>query len=485
MRKTLLTLTIATLLTGCNGDSSHKISNTSDPQLNYTVSGEVQSNYLSKEITVCADLTQDWICNPNEPKVKAKSGLFSITSINKNIMNARILAVSTLNAADDQSRAYTSKSVTLATPSLQKEKGNIINGISTLVTANMEHGFSAREAIRDVQAKLEKQGLSISGDLSDNFNDPALTQVDKNIQLLSASVKDEQRSRILSTLAKELHSQKDFIAADSLTEQEIADKAAQLEQQSLARLVGNDTGITQYFDGTDFTDTPQAGFPLQDADVGFDATDKNSHSGNGFKLTKLDAKGQALPDSAAEWSCVQDERTKLIWEVKSNDPTSPRWKKNEFALQIKGGIQPHSGDIEYSQQTNKSGINTTQQYQEMINKEQLCGINTWRLPLQQEQYDLLDLGSTAKNNEGDIIALNTKYFPNVEAGIEGFGWYWSSSLMYAENENQYYYNLYNYLDQVSSGGESGVQTLCKPESEVQTECESPTIMNIRMVSQGK
>ncbi|OAN10958.1 hypothetical protein A3K86_18415 [Photobacterium jeanii] len=484
MKKTLLTITIATLLAGCNGGSSNTIDNNAkpDPKLDYTITGEVQSNYLDKDTTVCVDLNADWVCNPSEPKVQVQSGLFSITSNNKDILLSRLLAVSTLNAADDQSRAYTSKSVTLATPSLQKEKGNVINGISTLVAANMEHGFSAREAIRDVQAKLEKQGLSISGDLSDNFNDPALTQVDKNIQLLSASVKDEQRSRILSSLAKDLHSQKDFITADSLTEQEIADKAAQLEQQSLARLVGNDTGITQYFDGTDFTDTPQAGFPLQDANIGFDATEKNSHSGNGFKFTKLDAKGQALPDSAAEWSCVRDERTKLVWEVKSNDPTSPRWKKNEFAIQIKGGIQPHSEAIKLSQKTNKSGINTTGQYQEMVNKEQLCGINTWRLPTFNEQYDLLNFGSTATDDDDNLIGLETKYFPNVDGGSEGFGWYWSSSLMYAPNQAKEMH-IYNYLDQVSdSFGEAGVQLLCKQEN---VECNYPTVMNVRMVSQGK
>lgn len=484
MKKTLLTLTIATLLAGCNGGSDNKASNTTGPdsKLNYTLSGEVQSNYLAQDITVCVDLTEDWICNPSEPTTTAKSGLFNIASMNKDILHARILAVSTLNAADNQSKAYTNNTVVLAAPPLQKESGHIINGISTLISANMGHGLNPHEAARDVKAKLEKIGVTTSSDLLANLGDPRLATIDKNIQLLSASAKADQRSRVIATLAKELPQQKAFIQAENLTEQTLADTVNQLEQKSMPRLVGNDTGVTQFFNGAVLTDTPAAGFPLQDANIGFDATDKNSHSGNGFKLTKLDAKGKALPDNATEWSCVRDERTKLVWEVKSNDPKSPRWKKNEFALQIKGGVQPHSEDIKYAQKTNKSGINTTEQYQDMVNKEQLCGINTWRLPTLNEQFDLLDFGSTAKDTDGNLIGLNTHYFPNTEAGYEGYGWYWSSSFMHAPYQPKDMH-VYNYLDQVSDSlGDSGVQNLCK---QANAECDYPTKMNVRMVSQGK
>ncbi|WP_281221962.1 DUF1566 domain-containing protein [Photobacterium sanguinicancri] len=484
MKKTLLTLTIATLLAGCNGGSDNKISNTTGPdsKLNYTLSGEVQSNYLAQDITVCVDLTKDWVCNPSEPKTTAKSGLFNISSMNKDILHSRILAVSTLNAADNQSKAYTNNTVVLAAPPLQKESGHIINGISTLISANMGYGLNPHEAARDVKAKLEKIGVTTNNDLLANLGDPRLATIDKNIQLLSASTKAEQRSRVIATLAKDLPQQKDFITAESLTEQALANKVNQLEQQSMPRLVGNDTGVTQFYDGAAFTDIPPAGFPLQDANIGFDATDKNTHSGAGFIFTKLDAKGQALPVDATEWSCVRDERTQLTWEVKSNDPKSPRWKKNEFALQIKGGAQPHSEDIKYAQQTNKSGINTTEQYQDMVNKDQLCGINTWRLPTLNEQFDLLDFGSTAKDADGKLLGLNTRYFPNVEVGYEGWGWYWSSSFMYAPYQPQDMH-VYNYLDQVGDSlGDSGVQNLCK---QTNAECDYPTKMNVRMVSQGK
>ena len=484
MKKTLLTLTIATLLAGCNGGSDNKVSNTTGPdsKLNYTLSGEVQSNYLAQDITVCVDLTEDWICNPSEPTTTAKSGLFNIVSMNKEILHARILAVSTLNAADNQRKTYTNNTVVLAAPPLQKESGHIINGISTLISANIGHGLNPHEAARDVKAKLEKIGVTTSSDLLANLGDPRLATIDKNIQLLSASANADQRSRVIATLAKDLPQQKAFIQAENLTEQALADTVNQLEQQSMPRLVGNDTGVTQFFDGAVLTDTPAAGFPLQDANIGFDATDKNSHSGSGFKLTKLDAKGEALPDNATEWSCVRDERTQLTWEVKSNDPKSPRWKKNEFALQIKGGAQPHSEDIKYAQQTNKSGINTTEQYQDMVNEEQLCGISTWRLPTLNEQFDLLDLGSTATDTDGNLIGLNTHYFPDMEAGDYGLGWYWSSSFMYAPYQPKDMY-LYNYLDQLGDSiAESGVQTLCQ---QTNAECDYPTIMNVRMVSQGK
>jgi hypothetical protein len=39
----------------------------------------------------------------------------------------------------------------------------------------------------------------------------------------------------------------------------------------------------------------------------------------GFDYAKLDANGAELPADAAQWSCVRDNVTGLIWEIKTGD----------------------------------------------------------------------------------------------------------------------------------------------------------------------
>ena len=45
--------------------------------------------------------------------------------------------------------------------------------------------------------------------------------------------------------------------------------------------------------------------------------------------TKLDAQGYELPKSASSWSCVLDNRSGLVWEVKT-DNGGARDKDNEY-----------------------------------------------------------------------------------------------------------------------------------------------------------
>lgn len=76
-------------------------------------------------------------------------------------------------------------------------------------------------------------------------------------------------------------------------------------------VVFNDTGITDCVGGSG----------EEDCNYGLDVTDCDETDGHaGFSFTKLDSDGGDLANQAAtSWSCVRDNVTGLIWEVKTND----------------------------------------------------------------------------------------------------------------------------------------------------------------------
>lgn len=160
----------------------------------------------------------------------------------------------------------------------------------------------------------------------------------------------------------------------------------------------DDTGITTCSDGSqDGLTCPVSGYPLQDAQQGRDAnssTNSNSDGHAGFSFTKIGSNGQPLAiqsgiwsssgDDAAgtKWSCVQDDFTGLMWEVKTND----------------GGL--HDKDWTYTWY-NSTGTNDggsagtsgggscggtvpggcdTEHFVAAANSAGLCGYSDWRMP---------------------------------------------------------------------------------------------------------
>jgi len=83
----------------------------------------------------------------------------------------------------------------------------------------------------------------------------------------------------------------------------------------------NGTGLDWWADdqSVHLTSEP-ADYPGQDASYGRDVTQDNDADGHaGFSFTKLDSDGSVLPANAVNRSCVRDNVTGLVWEVKSND----------------------------------------------------------------------------------------------------------------------------------------------------------------------
>lgn len=136
-----------------------------------------------------------------------------------------------------------------------------------------------------------------------------------------------------------------------------------------------------------------------------------------FSLTRLDAAGQPLSEGSDSWPCVRDERTSLVWEVKS-DGTGLRSSGNTYTwfdpdsesepLDYRG--VPDGGVCQGS-------ACDTSSYVDAVNELELCGFSDWRMPHREELRSISD-----PRRPVTPPTLQTDYFPNAEpAG------YWSGN----------------------------------------------------------
>ena len=118
----------------------------------------------------------------------------------------------------------------------------------------------------------------------------------------------------------------------------------------------------------------------------------------GFDFTKLDATGATLTADATSWSCVLDNHTGLIWEVKATDD----------------GIQHHLNSYRWGGKgangvtdTNKLGTyyDDIDALVDHLNDNALCGKTDWVLPTMEELSGISNKGKTANQ-------IDTTYFPN-------------------------------------------------------------------------
>ena len=166
--------------------------------------------------------------------------------------------------------------------------------------------------------------------------------------------------------------------------------------------------------------------------------------------TKLDARGNKLPSSARSWACVLDNRSGLIWEVKTDDGGA-RDKDNKYRWGGKGVRDVALGRYEGNNQRLESRWDGSgdryddwNKLVDAANSEQLCGFSDWRVP---DLYQLASLvrcrGSNYKNlNAGcsgsyQQPTIDTKYFPNTQSSR-----YWSASPL--ANSSNYAWQLYFY-----------------------------------------
>ena len=168
--------------------------------------------------------------------------------------------------------------------------------------------------------------------------------------------------------------------------------------------------------------------------------------------TKLDAQGNELPKSASSWSCVLDNRSGLIWEVKTNDGGG-RDKDNKYRWGGKGVSDvalkwvKNSPGNKYPESRWDGSGDRYDDWNKLVtaaNSEQLCGFSDWRVP---DLYQLASLvrcrgGSYQNLDKGcsgsyQSPTIDTDYFPNAQSA--GF---WSSSPYAYFSSNAWDVNFY-------------------------------------------
>ncbi|HHL32247.1 MAG TPA: DUF1566 domain-containing protein, partial [Oceanospirillales bacterium] len=173
----------------------------------------------------------------------------------------------------------------------------------------------------------------------------------------------------------------------------------------------NDSGITSSGDQPSGNNSVCGNSNItapQDCHQGHDvaASDADGHAG--FAFSKLDANGDELPVAAASWSCVKDNITGLIWEVK----TTAMGVHNNSNVYRWGGISAHGRN-----HPNRQGsyFDDWNGLLSQSNTNHYCGASNWRIPTAMELFSISDLSVS-------LPAIDGAFFPNTPAQ----GWFWSA-----------------------------------------------------------
>ena len=187
----------------------------------------------------------------------------------------------------------------------------------------------------------------------------------------------------------------------------------------------NDTGMSQQANDTANGNTQQNAWPGQDAHKGADALanagilDKAGRGQAGFDFTKLNANGDEQDDDVTQFSCVRDNVTGLVWEIKTTDGglRDQDHLYSWYSTDNNGGSEGSLNGT--STQCSLTNCNT-EAYIDAINTAGLCGFYDWRLPTHGDLLSLVHFG------KGSSPRIDTQYFPYTGDGTAGTLWYWTS-----------------------------------------------------------
>jgi len=128
---------------------------------------------------------------------------------------------------------------------------------------------------------------------------------------------------------------------------------------------------------------------------------------NPMSYTKLDANGNALPDSAASWAMIRDNVTGLIWEMKTNFDWAPNYNDFHDADNAYAWYDSNPATNGGNAGNPNDGINT-EAFIEYLNKTHYGTYSDWRLPTFKELTYIVNFGLASPGP-----TIMTKYFSSM------------------------------------------------------------------------
>lgn len=191
----------------------------------------------------------------------------------------------------------------------------------------------------------------------------------------------------------------------------------------------NDTGVFINANETRNTALYQAEYPGQDAHRGKDTIANNNldrkagRGEQGFDFTRLNQNGEELDNATQPWSCVRDNTTALIWQIKQPASTTSIHGGNArftwFAEDDNGDFEGHLNSSSTSCLVANGNCNTLD-YVNQTNQEGLCGFFDWRLPTPDELMSIVHYGTA------QVPMVDTQYFLNMASENDIDVWYWTA-----------------------------------------------------------
>ncbi|HFQ5100903.1 TPA: DUF1566 domain-containing protein [Vibrio vulnificus] len=178
----------------------------------------------------------------------------------------------------------------------------------------------------------------------------------------------------------------------------------------------------------------------QDGHVGRDALARegklNKKGGGpaGFDFTKIDSKGDELPESTPNWSCVKDNNTGRIWEVKTRDGTIH--DIDQSFTWFNSNPKQNGGDpgVENGGNCNGGAICDTEKFIQHLNTIEFCGQQDWRLPSVSEFLSIVNFGQQIPNVSS---YLPPEYFHDHYNPVVGKFYLWLSESKVGTNQAMY------------------------------------------------
>jgi len=163
------------------------------------------------------------------------------------------------------------------------------------------------------------------------------------------------------------------------------------------------------------------------------------------RYIKVSNSGQSLPESASlgfgadDWACTYDSENKLLWEVKTdngglrNKDWHYTWYDSSPEALVNGGSGEKNGPN--SNQCDQDSFCNTDDYEQRVNRDGLCGVNDWTLPSGDELKTLVYclegnpstwIGWDERCTTQNRPTIDQDYFPNT-IYLPFFHTYWTST----------------------------------------------------------